>query len=137
MVVTRQVVSNKLVAYLNRHIILAQLVDWAKDSVVDDDLEPAEDKEVLTGILAFLALATSGQARIIWGMCVLFLEKLGLKAEMAPVRNVNILNDVMDYPRVINDPQIPLTWGMYAQFLEKLGLKAQMAVTDGRVDLNP
>lgn len=150
--VTRQIVSDKLLAYLNRDITLDQLVEWAKNSAVDDALEPVEDKEILTGIVAFLVVTTSGQERVTWDICIVFLEKLGFKVEIAPVdwteinllegmldpvRNVNILNDFMGYLTMINNPQIPLTWGMYARLLEKLGLKVQIIAIDERFDLNP
>lgn len=151
MTATRQIVSDKLLAYLNRDITLDQLVDWAKNSVVDDALEPAEDKKMLTDILAFLALAISWQERVIWDICIVLLEKLGFRVEMDPVdwtetnfiegmldptRNVNILNDIMGYLTVINNPQIPVNMGMYARILEKSGLKVRFTATDERGDLN-
>ncbi|HZQ10638.1 MAG TPA: hypothetical protein VFD70_28935 [Anaerolineae bacterium] len=36
--ITRQTVRNKILAYLNREITLAELVDWAEDGVFETDL---------------------------------------------------------------------------------------------------
>lgn len=37
MVITKRTVGEKLLAYLNSEIILAQLVDWAENTFIDDD----------------------------------------------------------------------------------------------------
>ena len=39
MTITRQTVRDKLLAYLNRQITLAELVDWAENTFIDDELQ--------------------------------------------------------------------------------------------------
>lgn len=82
MVITRHTVSDKLLAYLNRYITLAQLVDWAENSFIDDALEPTEDIDMLNDILAYLAAADSAQFPLTWDICAEFLGKLGLKIQI-------------------------------------------------------
>jgi hypothetical protein len=85
MVITRQVVSDKLLAYLNQQITLAELVDWAENTFVDDALEPAEDVELLNDILAYLAATDTAQFPLTWDICADFLKKLGVKVKVIAV----------------------------------------------------
>lgn len=82
MVITRQVVSNKLLAYLNRQITLAELVDWSENTFIDDTLEPADDVDMLNDILAYLAAADSAQFPLTWDICADFLERLGVTVKI-------------------------------------------------------
>lgn len=82
MVITRQTVSGQLLAYLNRCITLAELVDWAENSFIDDLLEPPEDVDMLNDILAYLAAADSAQFPLTWDICAGFLEKLGVQVQV-------------------------------------------------------
>jgi hypothetical protein len=41
--ITREVVRDKLLAYLNGEMSLAALVDWAENTFVDEELGPEED----------------------------------------------------------------------------------------------
>ncbi len=82
MVITRQAVSDQLLAYLNQRITLAQLVDWAENTFIDDSLEPAEDVDTLNDILACLAAADSAQFPLTWDICTGFLNTLGVKVEV-------------------------------------------------------
>jgi hypothetical protein len=83
MVITRQVVSDKLLAYLNGAITLAQLVDWAENTFIDDELTPDEDIDMLNDILAYLAAADTAQFPLTWDVCTDFMQRLGV-----PVRVV-------------------------------------------------
>lgn len=85
MVITRQVVIDQLLAYLNRETTLADLVDWAENTFIDDVLEPESDIDLLNNILAYLAAADTAQFPLIWEICADFMEKLG-----SPVRVVAI-----------------------------------------------
>ncbi|MBZ0299514.1 MAG: hypothetical protein K8J31_07240 [Anaerolineae bacterium] len=82
MVITRQVVSDRLLAYLNRQITLAELVDWAENTFIDDVLEPDEDVEMLNDILAYLAAADTAQFPLTWDICADFLERLGVTVKI-------------------------------------------------------
>jgi hypothetical protein len=82
MTITRQTVSDKLLAYLNAQITLAELVDWAENTFIDDVLEPAEDVDMLNDILGYLAAADTAQFPLTWDICAGFLDKLGVKVQV-------------------------------------------------------
>jgi hypothetical protein len=85
MVITRQVVSDRLLAYLNRQITLAELVDWAENTFIDDVLEPDEDVDMLNDILAYLAAADTAQFPLTWDICADFLERLGITVKIVTI----------------------------------------------------
>jgi hypothetical protein len=80
--ITRQVVGNKLMAYLNGQLTLAALVDWAERTFIDDTLAPTEDVEMLNNILAYLAAADTAQFPLTWEICQDFLGRLGLAVKV-------------------------------------------------------
>lgn len=82
MVINRETVRDKLLAYLNQDITLAELVDWAEDTFIDDVLEPEEDIERLNDILAYLAAADTAQFPLTWEVCEDFLARLGVKVRV-------------------------------------------------------
>ncbi len=82
MTITRQTVSDKLLAYLNAHITLAELVDWAENTFIEDVLEPAEDVDMLNDVLSYLAAADTAQFPLTWDICADFLAKLGVKVQV-------------------------------------------------------
>jgi hypothetical protein len=82
MIITRQTVREKLLAYLNRQITLAELVDWAENTFIDDVLEPDEDVDMLNDILSYLAAADTAQFPLTWDICAGFLEELGVQVRV-------------------------------------------------------
>jgi hypothetical protein len=82
MIVTRRSVSEKLLAYLNRRISLAQLVDWAEGTFVDATLSPDEDIDLLNDILAYLAAADTAQFPLTWDVCTEFMDRLGVPIQV-------------------------------------------------------
>lgn len=78
MTITRQVVSEKLLAYLKRELTLAQLVDWAENTFIDDTLAPDQDIAMLNDILSYLAAADTAQFPLTWDVCVEFMQQLGV-----------------------------------------------------------
>lgn len=87
MVITRQVVSEKLLAYLNHELPLQALVDWAENTFIDDVLQPDEDIDLLNDILMYLAAADTAQFPLTWEMCSEFLDKLGVHVRVVAVEN--------------------------------------------------
>ena len=83
MIITRQTVGEKLLAYLNRELTLAELVDWAENTFIDDILEPDEDVDMLNDILAYLAAADTSQFPLTWEVCADFLGRLGLNVQVS------------------------------------------------------
>lgn len=82
MTITRQTVSDKLLAYPNAHITLAELVDWAENTFIEDVLEPVEDVDMLNDVLSYLAAADTAQFPLTWDICADFLAKLGVKVQV-------------------------------------------------------
>ena len=85
MTITRQTVRDKLLAYLNRQITLAELVDWAENTFIDDELHPPEDVDMLNDILSYLAAADTQQFPLTWEICSDFLNQLGVTVQVTPI----------------------------------------------------
>ena len=83
--ITRQAVSEKLLAYLNKEITLAELVDWAENAVGFADLEPDEDVDRLMDILMYLAAADSPAFPLTWDVSIDFLKQLGMSVKVTAV----------------------------------------------------
>jgi hypothetical protein len=77
MVITRQMVSEKILGYLNRNLTLAELVDWAENSFIDSAIEPKTDTELLNDVLGYLAAADTSQFPLTWDTCADFMARLG------------------------------------------------------------
>ena len=68
-------------AYLNRTISLAELVDWAEDTLCQDELDP-QNAELLRDIVARLGLADVREFGLSWDDCYEFLVQLGYQAQV-------------------------------------------------------
>ncbi len=75
MVITNEVIRDQLLAYLNRAITLAQLVDWAEDALNEGELE-AQNSEALRDIIARLGLADVREFGLSWDDCYEFLARI-------------------------------------------------------------
>jgi hypothetical protein len=84
-VITRQTVSQKLLAYLNEEITLAELVDWAENCFIEDGFGPDEDIPVIRDVLMYLAAADTGAFPLTWGVCLDFMKQLGTPVKVVPV----------------------------------------------------
>jgi hypothetical protein len=82
MTITRQTVIDKLLSYLNQQATLAELVNWAENTFIDDTLEPAQDVAMLNDILAYLAVADTPQFPLTWDICADFLAQLGIRVQV-------------------------------------------------------
>ena len=86
MVITKETVRDKLLAYLNNRLTLPELVDWAEQTLCEGDLDP-EQAETLRDIIARLGLADVRQFGLSWADCSEILEKLGyrMQVELVPI----------------------------------------------------
>lgn len=75
--ITRQTVSAWLLAYLNGELTLAELVDRAENTFIDDYLAPDEDVELLNDLLGYIAAADTPQFPLTWELCTEFMARLG------------------------------------------------------------
>lgn len=76
MVVTKDLIRDHLLAYLNQQITLAQLVDWAENTLSESESDWA-DIETLSDILARLGLADVREFGLTGEDCATFLARLG------------------------------------------------------------
>jgi len=75
-VVTREMVIEKLSAYLHHHMTLAELVDWAEQVMQEGDFDEA-DYEMLRDIVSRLGVADVRAFGLTWDDCEQFLRRLG------------------------------------------------------------
>jgi len=81
MVVTREILASKLLAYINRQATLAELVDWAERVMQEGDFAE-EDYETVRNIVARLGVADVEGFRLSWDEIVEILEQLGYKVRV-------------------------------------------------------
>jgi hypothetical protein len=87
MLVTRKILVDMLLNYINRTIDLATLVDWAEDMLKAADFENGSF-EVIRDILARIGLADVREFGLTWDDCHDYLHKLGydIKIELLEVK---------------------------------------------------
>ena len=78
MQVTRQMIADKIAAYLHHQIELSALVDWAEEQVMNSDFESSESRDVA----ARLGLADVRAFGLTWDDCEQLLRKLGFNARI-------------------------------------------------------
>ena len=76
MIVTKEVLTNMLVKYLNREIIKDELVDWAENMVCDAEF-PEEDINLIKKVLSHIGLADVKKFGLTWDDCYNYLHELG------------------------------------------------------------
>jgi hypothetical protein len=83
--ITRAVVSDKLLNYLNYRITLAELVDWAENCFIDGGFAPDEDIDMLVDMVMYLAGADRPMFPLTWDVLTHFMQQLGtpIKAVLA------------------------------------------------------
>ena len=86
MLITRELVRDKLLAYLNHQITLSDLVDWAETALCEGDLEEYR-AETLRDIIARIGLADVQKFDLSWTDCSDFLKQLGyeVRVEAVPI----------------------------------------------------
>jgi len=82
--VTRATLQEKLLAYLNRQMSLAELVDWAETAMMDGEFDE-RDNDLLTEIISRLGLADVREFGLSWDDCYEFLGRLGYRVEVTAV----------------------------------------------------
>lgn len=76
MMVTRKILADILIKYINREIDLSRLIDWAEDMIKEGDFED-ENFELLRNMLARIGLADVREFGLSWDDCYDYLHKLG------------------------------------------------------------
>jgi hypothetical protein len=77
MIITRDILSDYIFAYLHGDMSHAALVDWAENTFIDDELAPEEDTDLLNDILAYIAASDTAGFPLTWDICAEFMARLG------------------------------------------------------------
>ncbi len=83
--ITKHAVSEKLLAYLNEEVTLAELVDWAENCFVIGGFGPDEDILAVRDIVAYLAAADTTAFPLTWDVCLDFMKQLGSPVKVVPI----------------------------------------------------
>ena len=81
MVVTKQIVADKIAAYLHHRISLAQLVDWAENALMQDEFAE-EDAAIISSVVSRLGVADVRAFGLAWADCEDLLGQLGFSARI-------------------------------------------------------
>jgi hypothetical protein len=86
MLITKQAAADKIAAYLQHDLTLAQLVDWAEQALMDAEFADG-DMEALRLVVSRLGVADVRAFGLTWEDCEALLHQLGYGArvEVAPV----------------------------------------------------
>ena len=84
MLITKELIRDQLLAYLNQRITLAQLVDWAENTLAEGELK-LQDIEILSDILARLGLADVREFGLSWEDYSTFLARLGYQLHLEAI----------------------------------------------------
>ena len=82
--ITRQIVADKLAAYLRHELPLADLVAWAESAMMDGEFE-SEHFTAIRDVLARLGVADVRAFGLTWDDCEQLLRRLGYAAHVSIV----------------------------------------------------
>jgi hypothetical protein len=80
-VITRQLVADKLAAYLQHDLSLTDLVDWAEYAMMDGEFE-RQHFSAIRDVIARLGLADLRAFGLTWEDCEELLKRLGYAAHV-------------------------------------------------------
>jgi len=78
MLITREIVGEKILQYINRKITLAELVDWAEKMICEGEFEKTQ-LLVLRDVLGHIGLADVKEFGLTWDDCYEYLKRLGFQ----------------------------------------------------------
>ena len=86
MILTRKLLADMLIKYINREIDLSMLINWAEEMVRESDFENSSF-ELIRDILARIGLADVCEFGLTWDDCYDYLHGLGydVKVELLEV----------------------------------------------------
>jgi len=77
MMTNHQTILERLNAYLNHEMTLAQLVDWAETTLIEPDIPEDEDVDLMMDILMYLGAADTRGFPLTWDVLSDFVTRLG------------------------------------------------------------
>jgi len=84
MTITKQIVADKIAAYLHHEVSLEQLVDWAENAVMEGEFA-ARDSAPLSAVISRLGLADVRTFGLTWEDCEQLLKQLGFSTRVEVV----------------------------------------------------
>ncbi|MAS32578.1 MAG: hypothetical protein CL610_01140 [Anaerolineaceae bacterium] len=75
--ITRQIILERLDAYLNHQITLVELVDWAENALTEPDIPENENADLIMDVLMYLGAADTHGFPLTWDVLSDFMDKLG------------------------------------------------------------
>ena len=81
MVITRDIVAEQLISYLQGHRTLVEVVSWAHEAFNEGEFDEA-DIEVIRDVIARLGLADVAAFGLTWEDAVQMLARLGYRANV-------------------------------------------------------
>ena len=81
MLVTKQIVANRISAYLHHEITLAQLVGWAEQTIADGEFAQNDGAD-LARIVGRIGVADVRAFGLTWDDCEALLLQLGYRARV-------------------------------------------------------
>ena len=79
--ITKEIIADKLLAYLQHHLSLAELVNWAEQSLMNASYED-DTSHTIRNTLAHLGLADVKEFGLEWKDCEAIMQKLGFTLEV-------------------------------------------------------
>lgn len=79
--ITKEIIANKLLAYLQHRVSLRDLVDWAERSLMNGSYEE-DEFHTIRNALSQLGLADVKAFGLEWKDCEAIMESLGFKLEV-------------------------------------------------------
>jgi hypothetical protein len=79
--ITREVLARKLSDYLQHRITLPELVDWAEQSMMEEDFS-RDDLETIRDITSRIGLADVREFGLTWEDCESYLGRLGYRTKV-------------------------------------------------------
>lgn len=84
MMITKEVVRDHILDYLNQTITLPQLVDWAENALYEAEFEE-ENLEMLRDIIARMGVADVREFGLTWDDCTDILAQLGYQPQVKAI----------------------------------------------------
>jgi cobyrinic acid a,c-diamide synthase len=84
MTISKQIVADKIAAYLHHEVSVEQLVDWAENAMMEGEFA-ARDSATLSAVIARLGVADVRAFGLAWEDCEQLLKQLGFSTRVEVV----------------------------------------------------
>jgi hypothetical protein len=79
--ITKQLIAQQLLSYMNHQLTLAQLVDWAENAIMQGDIQAEEPKTIMQ-ILGRIGAADVKEFGMLWEDCESIMRELGYEIKV-------------------------------------------------------